>query len=502
MSPKGGSTSTSMSNTGGHGQGQNGTDWVDMSLQGSAVMLALVTEAANFAPVPFLRQAAGTTLQIVKTVQAVKDNKAGFRRLAEDATGLIAAVWQSYQASSDKTNWPPPELRVVIEDLVQTLSSIEKFVTSQVARKGPKRVIYSMADPGKIQEYRWRLGAAVSKFEELNKVSSHLNINDILHQVLKKQNEISEQLSKKGIIVEQTDAEKVLSKLGALGLDDNEGSEKGEHAAQSSQVKVQEVEAVESLPNLQSEPKIEPHRIIHVEATYSQQELMLQPGEVLGDVVSAAERYKKSEKDYLAKSDKKTTKAKQSKPIQPTPGSSSRRASVESEDDDDDDDDEETAVDEEEDYTESEDDAVEQARLAALAALAAQRKASKKKKTPRLPESAPMGQSPPMGGPGSQSPPMYQTPHPSAYAPYAPFTPPYYAYGAGSPPPHYPAQPMMGMYPGYYGHPASSYGASPPGVTNINSGNVSNVNMSNMNNDNSVKYFNAPPRRKKRAARS
>ena len=46
-----------------------GTDWIENSVQGGAVLLALVREASQYAPIPGLQQAAGATLQIVRTVQ-------------------------------------------------------------------------------------------------------------------------------------------------------------------------------------------------------------------------------------------------------------------------------------------------------------------------------------------------------------------------------------------------------------------------------------------------
>jgi hypothetical protein len=47
----------------------DGLDWADFVRQGASVTLALVKEAADFAPVPGLKQAAGTTLQILAIIQ-------------------------------------------------------------------------------------------------------------------------------------------------------------------------------------------------------------------------------------------------------------------------------------------------------------------------------------------------------------------------------------------------------------------------------------------------
>lgn len=47
----------------------DGLDWADFVRQGASVTLALVKEAADFAPVPGLKQAAGSTLQILAVIQ-------------------------------------------------------------------------------------------------------------------------------------------------------------------------------------------------------------------------------------------------------------------------------------------------------------------------------------------------------------------------------------------------------------------------------------------------
>lgn len=44
-------------------------DWVEGGLQGATLVLSLVTAAAEVAPIPYLKQAAGTTLKILTTVQ-------------------------------------------------------------------------------------------------------------------------------------------------------------------------------------------------------------------------------------------------------------------------------------------------------------------------------------------------------------------------------------------------------------------------------------------------
>ncbi|KAF8167127.1 hypothetical protein B0H34DRAFT_680351 [Crassisporium funariophilum] len=166
------------------------TDWRDATVNGSAVILALIKEAAEFAPVPYLKQAAATTLFILNTIQAVKDNKDGFQRLADDAAGLIVAVWRSFSKAKDPEKWLSPVLREILGELVETLDAISDFVRHQLHRNRAIRVIFSKADVAKTQEYRERLQQAMTKFE----LQSHITINEVLLQVLQAQDRLSEQI--------------------------------------------------------------------------------------------------------------------------------------------------------------------------------------------------------------------------------------------------------------------------------------------------------------------
>ncbi|PPQ79736.1 hypothetical protein CVT25_003303 [Psilocybe cyanescens] len=165
----------------------HGTDWIEATINGGSVLLNIVREASSVAPVPYLKQAAGVTLKIVEIVQTVKENKAAFKRLAQQAMELIATVYSAYQHSANKAEWPPQEINLVIHDLLNTLRAILDAIEVHLGRGKLARVVYSVADAGKIEEFRQSLQAAVAKFETLNKVSSHLGLHDTLSLVLKNQ---------------------------------------------------------------------------------------------------------------------------------------------------------------------------------------------------------------------------------------------------------------------------------------------------------------------------
>lgn len=161
-------------------------DAIDHVLQGGTFLLTVVQEAAKYAPVPYLQEAAGSVLLIFNTIAATKNNKEDLERLAEDAVKLMAAIWTSYKISENKHEWPSRALREIILGLVKELDSITAFVKARVSKPWAIRAVYNVFDAKKIVEYRQRLNSAVQNFQ----VSSDLNVNDMLLQVLRKQDEV------------------------------------------------------------------------------------------------------------------------------------------------------------------------------------------------------------------------------------------------------------------------------------------------------------------------
>ncbi|KAF9553379.1 hypothetical protein CPC08DRAFT_713796 [Agrocybe pediades] len=153
---------------------------------GGVLLLGVLQDAAEeLVPVPYLKQAAGVTLKIIEAVQRLKDNKADFQRLAQDASELIATIFDRYKNSPDQASWPPPEIAQIIYELLGTLTEILHFVEQQVHKNRAIRLINSKVDVGKVKEYRERLQAAVEKFQ----ISSHLNLNESVALNLKKLNQ-------------------------------------------------------------------------------------------------------------------------------------------------------------------------------------------------------------------------------------------------------------------------------------------------------------------------
>jgi len=169
--------------------------WFETTVNGGAVVLSVLQNAANFAPLPYLRGAAATSLTLIQIAQTVKDNRADFRRLCEDAATLTVVVYESRQRSEDPDGWPGAGLKDAVDSFLNTLGMIARFAEAQVERKRFIRVMNSVGDGNKIREFRERLAQAMSRFE----VSAHLQSYEILRLIKNMmedhQNRLNEQIA-------------------------------------------------------------------------------------------------------------------------------------------------------------------------------------------------------------------------------------------------------------------------------------------------------------------
>ncbi|KAF8806020.1 hypothetical protein BYT27DRAFT_7294516 [Phlegmacium glaucopus] len=98
--------------------------WKD---HGSALVLSVVKDAVNFAPVPELQRAALAALFVMQTIQEVNINKEAYERLGDDSVSLIAAIWCWYKKAKVPNEWPSEAMQEILEDLKQYNSTIMKF---------------------------------------------------------------------------------------------------------------------------------------------------------------------------------------------------------------------------------------------------------------------------------------------------------------------------------------------------------------------------------------
>ncbi|KAF5310109.1 hypothetical protein D9619_010513 [Psilocybe cf. subviscida] len=160
-------------------------------LQGGAMILGLVQQASKLTGLPYLSDAAGIALKLVQVAQAVKDNKEGFKELADDSAQLVAVFYRSYQGARNQAEWLNSDgIRTAAKDLERCLFSIKKLGEKMKARGLLRRVLCYVIDANTIKKYRQQLSSATTQFQ----VAAQLDMRDVLVQIEKNQDELLDEV--------------------------------------------------------------------------------------------------------------------------------------------------------------------------------------------------------------------------------------------------------------------------------------------------------------------
>ncbi|KAJ6491791.1 hypothetical protein C8R47DRAFT_440315 [Mycena vitilis] len=156
---------------------------IDATFDISATVLATLTTAAEFAPLPFLQQASIFALAILNTVRGAKDNKESFKALANDACELVSAIVCVYNDMQKDGQTPSLGLKKHVEELVTLLKGINQFAQKHVARSTFQRIVRLQTETAKIQQYRGRLRQALDVFGLRSSISIHETVVQILQEL-------------------------------------------------------------------------------------------------------------------------------------------------------------------------------------------------------------------------------------------------------------------------------------------------------------------------------
>ncbi|KAF7423019.1 hypothetical protein PC9H_011183 [Pleurotus ostreatus] len=158
----------------------------------AGIVLSTLEQAAAFAPVPYLQQAAGLAIGLVDMVQSTSDNKAAFTSLATDACGLVYTatnVWKDRDENRDGTKIPQ-DLVNHLEEVLRTMEDIMHFAEMRAARGFLARFLSHKADADGIRGYRVRLKDALDRFG----MQSHITVRDAVARIQDQQDAILDAL--------------------------------------------------------------------------------------------------------------------------------------------------------------------------------------------------------------------------------------------------------------------------------------------------------------------
>ncbi|KAK2462588.1 hypothetical protein APHAL10511_005321 [Amanita phalloides] len=167
----------------------SGSDTVDVALDLSSIVLTTLKDVAQIPPVPFLSQAAGVAVDIIAVVQKARNNKGGFKGLAEDSCELVYAIIRGHKNVSKQED-VPSDLSENLQQLVNTLISIHKFAKKGATRNFFIALLCSGVDAGKIQYYREKLQQSVRVFG----LQSDISLRDTVAKLASQQVEMMKDL--------------------------------------------------------------------------------------------------------------------------------------------------------------------------------------------------------------------------------------------------------------------------------------------------------------------
>ncbi|KAJ7270060.1 hypothetical protein B0H12DRAFT_1094267 [Mycena haematopus] len=155
----------------------------DATFDISATVLATLATAAQCTPLPFLQEASFLALAILNTVRGAKDNKEGFKGLANDACELVSAIVCVYNDMEKDGQKPSLGLKKHVDDLISLLKAINQFAQKHVAKGMLHRMVRLQTENNKIQQYRARLRQALDVFGLQSSITIHETVVQILREL-------------------------------------------------------------------------------------------------------------------------------------------------------------------------------------------------------------------------------------------------------------------------------------------------------------------------------
>ncbi|KAJ7235577.1 hypothetical protein C8J57DRAFT_142425 [Mycena rebaudengoi] len=148
-------------------------------LDASSTVLTVMSAAAQFVPFPYIQQLCSLVLTIVDAIKDVKDNKAAFKLLAQDACDLVAAIVEVVGELPTLSSG----LKRNLDKLLSFLRVINDFALENIARNGVSRVLRRATDASKIKEYRRRIQSSLNIFGLKAQIRTHENVVEILREL-------------------------------------------------------------------------------------------------------------------------------------------------------------------------------------------------------------------------------------------------------------------------------------------------------------------------------
>ncbi|KDR86122.1 hypothetical protein GALMADRAFT_403162 [Galerina marginata CBS 339.88] len=148
----------------------------------------------------FLKEAAGSAIGILASIQAIEDGEIdeNFVALGLDSCALVYIITSRCQDESEADDEVFDQMKVASGEVTRVLHEIHDFVNKKAHRNFYKRVLKHSADGQKILAYRDQLKTFVGKFGKETDSSIHDVLEEIIDEKLRR-NELRERNSRSPI---------------------------------------------------------------------------------------------------------------------------------------------------------------------------------------------------------------------------------------------------------------------------------------------------------------
>ncbi|KAF9495929.1 hypothetical protein BDN71DRAFT_807031 [Pleurotus eryngii] len=184
-------------------------NYKDMTQDVAGIVISTLEQAALFAPVPYLQQAAGMAITLVDMVQTTSDNKSAFKALAADACGLVYTATNVWKDRGKDGNKIPQDLENHLRELLKEMRDTMDFAKARAARGYLARVVSYKSDAGRILSHRLRLKDALDRFG----MQSHITIRDAVARIQDQQDAILAALNRNSSMTDGTFSESTQAAL-------------------------------------------------------------------------------------------------------------------------------------------------------------------------------------------------------------------------------------------------------------------------------------------------
>ncbi|KAG9227140.1 hypothetical protein CCMSSC00406_0004321 [Pleurotus cornucopiae] len=178
-------------------------NYKDMTQDIAAIVISTLEQAALFAPIPYLQQAAGMAITLVDMVQTTSDNKPAFKALAADACGLVYTATNVWKDRGKDGNKIPQDLENHLRELLKEMRDTMDFAEARAARGYLARFVSHKSDAERILSHRLRLKDALDRFG----MQSHITVRDAVSRIQDQQDAILAALNRNSSMTDGTSSE-------------------------------------------------------------------------------------------------------------------------------------------------------------------------------------------------------------------------------------------------------------------------------------------------------